>query len=127
MAQPVGLGSGHRDVSGRGIDVNGPRHSGLEQLVVDGADARADVEQRQIARALTVERTPDRVDEKTRGASWPATTQTAQLAPGLGVIELVLDCVTLAAWHADKSIAFEPVLGAIHLSWCFERRHLEPT
>src|SRR5689334_14795743 len=99
MAAPVRFAARGGDVCRRRVDVNGTRHGAVKKLVVNRADAGANVEQQQVLPLPTAESVPNCVDQEPGRASGAATTKTTHLTLRLPVVELLLDGVALAARH----------------------------
>src|SRR5687767_12985171 len=87
------------EVGGRRVHVHGASHAPVEQLVVNRADAGADVEQQCVAGVEGLERRPKILDEQSGRLVWPAPAVTPQRAPRRLRIELLLDALTLRTRH----------------------------
>jgi hypothetical protein len=82
--------------------VNGSRYALVEQGVVNGAEAAADIEQGGVANVARRECRTKVLDEKPRGGVGAAPAIAPKLPRHRGVVELMFYSLTLAAGHESR-------------------------
>ena len=89
------------DVGRRRVDVNGAHGAGVEELVMDRADATADVEESGVGG----QRRLDGVEQQACRSHRAATSIASQLALSEATVEFTFDTLALATGHRSCVVA----------------------